>query len=313
MIATMLFNIKIIRNVKNLVHNQECIATIGNFDGVHLGHQAILNNVIVQSKSLSLPSTVIIFEPQPQEFFLQHQAPARLTSLREKIAFFQTLGIEQVVILKFNSLCVTMSAEDFIQRILVNSLKVKFLFVGDDFRFGNKATGDFDLLNSSGAKYGFVVQNTNSLHVLGERISSTKIRNTLQQNDFVTAETLLGRPYRLCGKVRHGAKRGRLLGFPTANLSMRRKISPVNGVYKVKIIDAHNQIWNGIANIGSRPTVTGNKQVILEAHIFDFNADIYHQYISVEPVQKIRDEKRFASIEELRQQIIKDVAYARTL
>jgi riboflavin kinase/FMN adenylyltransferase len=309
----MLFNIKIIRNVKNLVHNQECIATIGNFDGVHLGHQAILNNVIVQSKSLSLPSTVIIFEPQPQEFFLQHQAPARLTSLREKIAFFQTLGIEQVVILKFNSLCVTMSAEDFIQRILVNSLKVKFLFVGDDFRFGNKATGDFDLLNSSGAKYGFVVQNTNSLHVLGERISSTKIRNTLQQNDFVTAETLLGRPYRLCGKVRHGAKRGRLLGFPTANLSMRRKISPVNGVYKVKIIDAHNQIWNGIANIGSRPTVTGNKQVILEAHIFDFNADIYHQYISVEPVQKIRDEKRFASIEELRQQIIKDVAYARTL
>jgi len=304
---------QIIRNINNLSNIQACVATIGNFDGMHLGHQSILHHVIAQSKVVSLPSTVIFFEPQPQEFFMQHQAPARLTNLREKLNIIKKLGIERVLILRFSSRCITMAAEEFVERILVNALKVKFLFVGDDFRFGKWRRGDFNLLRLHGDKYGFVVENTTTVYFAGERISSTRIRHALQRNDFTMVKNLLGRSYQLCGKVRHGAKRGRLLGFPTANLYLKRKISPINGVYAVRVFGPHDKIWTGVANVGSRPTIMGDNRVTLETYIFDFNSDIYHNYISVEPVQKIREERRFANLEELQQQIARDVAYVRGL
>lgn len=303
---------QIIRNLHQLSNKQPCVATIGNFDGVHLGHQTLLKNLIAHSQSMLLPSTVIIFEPQPQEYF-KDDIPARLTNLREKLANFKILGIERVLLLRFNSHFVTMPAETFIEQILVRSLNIRCLLIGDDFRFGKWRRGDFQLLHDNGCKYGFEVKNTSTVHALNERISSTKIRQALIHADLTTVTQLLGRPYRLCGKVIHGAKRGRILGFPTANINLRRRISPIRGVYGVRVFGEKNKVWYGVANIGCRPTISGKSQILLEVHLLGFNGNLYHTYLSVEPVLRLRDEQRFANLEALQQQIAQDVIQAKEL
>lgn len=305
---------QIIRGIHNLrPEHRGCVATIGNFDGVHLGHQAVFHNLLAQGHALELPGTVITFEPQPQEYFAPNQAPARLTRLREKLTALHASGVQRVLLLEFNAHLAAMAAEIFVDKILARGLGVQFLFVGDDFRFGRGRHGDFNLLCESGARYGFKVENMHTIRLAEERVSSTRVREALGRGDLETAAHLLGRPYRLCGRVTHGAKRGRTIGFPTANLDLHRRASPVWGVYAVRVLGAGAQIRAGVANIGHRPTVAGDSRVLLEVHLLEFTGDLYGAHLSVELVHKLRDERRFASFEELRRQIAQDVWQAQNL
>ncbi|KOR30680.1 FMN adenylyltransferase [Achromatium sp. WMS2] len=304
---------QIIRNIHNLHPAENCVATIGNFDGVHLGHQAVLRNLITRSKVLGLPSTVVTFEPQPQEYFFKHKAPPRLTRLREKLTAMQKLGIDRVLLLPFTDKLVAMAAETFIEQILVQKLAVKFLFVGDDFQFGRWRHGDFKLLQDKGSIYGFQVENHQTMRFEGERISSTRIREALRCGNLTMANSLLGRSYHLCGRVGHGAKRGRKLGYPTANIDLHRYVSPVRGVFGVKAFLDENVSWLGVANIGQRPTITGDNRILLEVFLFDFEGDLYHKHLTVELLCKLRDEQKFHSLDELSYQIGKDTTKARAM
>jgi len=299
-----------IRGLHNLKSQpQGCALTIGNFDGVHLGHQQIIAALVKQAQKLNLPACLMSFEPLPQEYF-QHDAPARLTRLREKWCALQAQQLDQFLCIKFNHFLAELSAGDFITQILLQKLNVKYLLVGDDFRFGKGREGNFDLLKEAGKKYGFEVQDSPSHCFEDKRISSTRIRQALSNEQFKLANNMLGRPYRICGKVSHGAKRGRTIGFPTANIRLLRHATPLNGVYAVELIDEQNNSHQGVANIGRRPTVDG-QHLQLEVHLFNFNADIYGQQVCVEFKLKIRDEQRFDSFEALHQQIIHDSEQAK--
>lgn len=289
-----------------------CVATIGNFDGVHLGHQTVLKQTSDKAKELDLPATVVIFEPQPQEYFRPEQAPPRLTRLREKLLALKPHNIDRILCLNFNDHLANLTAEEFIQLILVQGINVRYLVVGDDFKFGKGRQGDFDLLVKAGRENGFEVANTHSFTLSQERVSSTLIRAGLRDGDLQMVEHYLGRPYSMCGRVAHGAKRGRTIGFPTANIYLHRKNTPILGVYAVQMNDVEANPVNGVANIGTRPTVCG-MQTLLEVHLFDFNRDIYGAHVEVVFEQKIRDEKRFESFDALKEQIQKDVQQARTI
>jgi riboflavin kinase/FMN adenylyltransferase len=286
--------------------------TIGNFDGVHLGHQAVVERLAAEGHRLGLPVVVVLFEPQPREYFEAGRAPARLTRLREKLARFKELPIDIVLLLRFDQRLADMPADTFIERILVDGLRVRYLLVGDDFRFGKNRRGDFALLQAAGKRYGFEVTDTNSIRVGGCRISSTWVREALSSGDLATAERLLGRPYSICGRVVHGDNRGRALGFPTVNIRLQRKKTPVQGVYAVTMAGLGEQELPGVANVGTRPTLDG-KKVLLEVHLFNLDRDLYGRQVEVRFRHKIRDERRFANIEELRAQIAKDSLIARQL
>jgi riboflavin kinase/FMN adenylyltransferase len=288
------------------------VATIGNFDGVHLGHQAVLKQTCDKAREMGLPVTVITFEPQPQEYFRPEQAPPRLTRLREKIVALRPHAVDRLLCLDFNHHLANLSAEEFIDKILVDGLGVQYLVVGDDFRFGKDRQGDFEMLVSAGKKHGFEVANTHSFTLGNERVSSTLIRQALAQGDLTRVEQLLGRPYSMCGRVAHGDKRGRTIGFPTANIYLHRKNTPILGVYAVQMKDVEQYPVNGVANIGTRPTVCGTR-TLLEVHLFDFNKDIYGAHIEVMFIEKIRDEKRFESFDALKQQIQRDAQQARAI
>jgi riboflavin kinase/FMN adenylyltransferase len=304
----------LIRGIHNLPpHHGGCVATIGNFDGVHLGHQAVFRNLVEKARELGLPTVVITFEPQPQEFFAPEQAPARLTRLREKLRAMRDAGVKALLLLEFNRRLASMEAEEFVERILVRGLGVQFLFVGDDFRFGRGRRGDFRMLCDLGENNGFAVQNMHTFRLSEDRVSSTRIREALTQGDLATAALLLGRPYSICGRVAHGDKRGRTIGFPTANLDLHRRVSPVRGVFAVRVHGLGDPARPGVANIGTRPTVNGDTRFLLEVHIFDFAAEIYGAHVEVEFCRKLRDEKRFASFEQLRRQISQDAWQARSL
>ena len=304
---------ELIRGVHNLYpRHRGCVATIGNFDGVHLGHQAVLRQTCEKARQMGLPSTVITFEPQPQEFFRPEQAPPRLTRLREKLLALRPHAIDRMLCLNFNEHLANLSAEEFIQSILIDGLGVRYLVVGDDFRFGKGRHGDFDMLVRAGQHDGFEVANTHSFTLSSDRVSSTLIREALGQGDLVRVQQLLGRPYSMCGRVAHGDKRGRTIGFPTANIYLHRKNTPILGVYAVRMNDVEDYPVNGVANIGTRPTVCGTR-TLLEVHLFDFNKDIYGAHIEVEFVKKIRDEKRFESFDALKQQIHEDARQARDI
>jgi riboflavin kinase / FMN adenylyltransferase len=307
-------DMQIIRGLHNLKPaHRGCVATIGNFDGVHLGHQAVFQNLIARGRALGLPGTVITFEPQPQEYFLPERAPARLTRLREKLTAMQAAGVDRVLLLGFNARLALLRADAFIEQILVQGLGVRLLFVGDDFRFGHSRHGDFHLLQERGARHGFVVEDMRTVRLAEDRVSSTRVREALRQGDLAVATHLLGHPYRLCGRIGHGEKRGRTLGFPTANLDLHRRVSPVRGVFAVQVRHIGGQIQPGVANIGDRPTVAGDRRFLLEAHLFDFTGNLYGTYVAVELVHKLRDERRFASFEDLRRQIVQDAEQARDL
>ncbi|WP_417499997.1 bifunctional riboflavin kinase/FAD synthetase [Methylophaga sp.] len=302
---------KIIRGFHNLPASpQGCVATIGNFDGVHLGHQAVLTQLAMKGDTLKLPAVVITFEPQPFEYFVPEKAPARLTRFREKVEALRCYSIQQLCVLRFNKRLAQMSAEAFIQALLVKGLNVKYLVVGDDFRFGCERKGDFALLQQAGQKYGFQVVNMHTFAIDQNRVSSTRIRNALSSGDLVLAEKLLGRPYRMSGRVAHGDKRGRKMGFPTANIHLHRHKIPLTGVFAVQLFGIDEEPVNGVANIGIRPTIGGNK-ALLEVHLFDFKREIYGEHVQVFFLHKIRDEQRFENLDQLISQIKLDAEQAR--
>lgn len=303
---------ELIRGTHNLrAEHHGCVLTIGNFDGVHLGHQAVLSQVREQAHKLSVPSAVMSFEPQPQELFQPDKAPARLTNWREKFLALKAQRIDRHLVIEFNKKFASQPAREFIETTLVGKLGVRFLVVGDDFRFGYKREGDFDLLQRAGRELGFDVVDTRSYRQQQQRVSSTAIREALSQGDFETAEAMLGRPYQLCGNVVHGRKNGRTIGFPTANVPLKRLKSPLHGVFAVRAeLPGDSTSYAGVANLGTRPTLNGD-EVQLEVHLFDFSGNLYGQQMTVTPVAKLRSEQRFASLQHLQQQIEKDAARAR--
>lgn len=303
---------QVIRGLHNLrAEHRGCVATIGNFDGVHLGHQAVFRNLRERAAAFGLPTTVVTFEPQPQEFFAPDAAPARLTRMREKLQALKDAGIDRVVLLEFGRKLASMSAREFVQQLLVDGLDVKFLYVGDDFRFGRGRVGDIKLLRQVGEAHGFEVANMNTFMDGEARVSSTRIREALVQGNLDLAERNLGRPYQICGRVAHGDARGRTIGFPTANIDLHRKVSPVHGVFAVMVHGLAEGSLPGVANIGNRPTVTGDSRYLLEVHLFDFSRVIYGEHVRVEFRKWLRDERRFESFDALRQQIEQDAAQAR--
>ncbi|WP_159565352.1 bifunctional riboflavin kinase/FAD synthetase [Budvicia diplopodorum] len=302
---------KLIRGIHNIrPRHHGCVLTIGNFDGVHLGHQALLRQLKKEGQRLGLPTMVMIFEPQPLELFAPEQAPARLTRLRDKCKYLAQAGVDYLLCIKFDTAFATISAENFISRLLVDKLGVKFLMIGDDFRFGAQRQGDFSLLQAAGKKQGFAVANTESFCEFGKRVSSTMIRHALRDDDLALVESLLGRPYSICGRVVHGDALGRTIGFPTANLPMKRLVTPVKGVYAVEVLGLGDKPLPGVANIGIRPTVSGVRQQ-LEVHLLDVDMDLYGRHLDVVIREKIRSEQRFASLDALKQQIEYDAVSAR--
>ena len=303
---------QLVRGQPNLrTRHKGCAATIGNFDGVHLGHQAVFKALRDKAKQLGLPSTVILFEPQPMEFFQPQKAPPRLTRLREKLIHIRSCDIDRGVLLEFNQGLASLAAEHFVQQVLVDSLGIRHLYVGDDFRFGRGREGDFSLLQRMGGEQGFSVQGMDTVCHEDCRISSTRIRAALAAGDFSTAELCLGRPYQICGRVGHGEQRGRKIGFPTLNVNLHRRSSPVRGVFAVRVQGLDDQGLHGVANVGTRPTVDGGELPLLEVHLFDFDRQVYGSQVGVTFLHKIRDERKFTSFEELRQQILLDAAQAR--
>lgn len=296
-----------IRGLHNL-HSpeQRAVVTIGSFDGVHLGHQAILQAVKVKAESLSLPSVVMIFEPQPQEFFSAEKAPARLMRLREKVETLQILGIDKVVCLQFNPALRRLTADQFVDQVLIKGLATRYLIVGDDFRFGCDRGGDFNMLQAAGQRHDFEVRDTGTLESLGQRVSSTLVRDVLRRSDFEQAEKLLGRPFTVKGRVVYGQQLGRKLGFPTANVQLNRYSAPIAGVFAV-LTTIGEKTYQGAANVGIRPTVGGLVKPILEVHLLDFQGDLYGQRIEVEFKCKIRDEVKFTTIDSLVDNIRRDV------
>ncbi len=302
---------QIIRGLINLrPQHRGCVATIGNFDGVHLGHQAIIRRLRALGEELGLPSLLITFEPYPQEFFAAEKALPRLTRFREKMDRLAEAGIDRVLCLRFDQALAQMPAQDFVRRILVEGVAVRHLVVGDDFRFGRQRQGDFAMLGALGREYGFRVENTPTFLVDGRRVSSTWVREALTARDMELAARLLGRPYAISGRVAHGDKRGRQLGFPTANIHLRRKHVPVSGVFAVTVEGIDEQPLPGVANVGSRPTVDGVRS-LLEVHLFDFDGDIYGRHVQVNFLHRIRAEQKFAGLEALKRQIGQDCIAAR--
>jgi riboflavin kinase/FMN adenylyltransferase len=305
---------QLVRGLHNLnAHHHGSVATIGNFDGVHLGHQSVFRHLLEKGAELDLPTTVVTFEPQPREFFQPDSAPARLTRLREKLQAIGETGVQRVVVLEFNKRLAAMPAENFVRELLVDGLGVRFLSVGDDFRFGRGREGDFKLLRHMGQVFDFEVENMNTYKLDADRVSSTRIRELLTLGELTTAAQCLGRPYRICGRVIHGHKRGRTIGFPTLNVNMQRLVSPLHGVYAVKVDGLGRGGLPGVANIGNRPMVDGDHRYLLEVHLFNFDRQVYGEHVSVEFVQKLRDEQRFDSFEQLREQIQRDAAQARLI
>jgi riboflavin kinase / FMN adenylyltransferase len=300
-----------IRGLHNLQpEHGGCVATIGSFDGVHRGHRAILQQLREKAAELGLPSVVMIFEPQPQEFFSGEQAPARLMRLREKIEAFIEEGIDQIFCLQFNRSLRSLSAREFVDQVLIAGLNVHCLVVGDDFRFGHDRSGNYQLLKQAGIEHGFDVLDTRTLEYQGERISSTRIRRALDDANFELVEILLGRPYRIAGRVVYGQRLGRQLGIPTANVHLNRYRAPLSGVYVVEAFLDGRRL-PGVANVGVRPTVGDLIKPVLEVHLLDFDEELYGQRIYVEFKAKVREEAKFSSLDLMVEEIHNDIKVAR--
>ncbi len=289
-----------------------CIATIGNFDGLHLGHQHVLQHMREQATRLQLPATVISFEPLPFEFFRPQQA-SRIYPLRDKIRRLGELAVDRFACLGFDNRLAQMIPEQFVETILLQHLRVRYLIVGDDFRFGHQRRGDFELLKTMGAQHGMQVADLQTFACDdNERISSTRIRKHLGKGELSEANALLGAPYQLSGRIRHGDKRGRTINYPTLNLRMPENLILRNGVYAVQVYGLHDQPLPGVANLGIRPTV-GGRETRLEVHLFEFQDQVYGRHVRVEPTHFIRPEQRFETFALLREQIGRDAEKARIL
>jgi riboflavin kinase / FMN adenylyltransferase len=287
------------------------VLAIGNFDGVHLGHQALLARLEGKARALDLPASVMTFEPHPRELFSPEQAPARLTSLREKLGLLESLGVDRSYVVHFSRKLSTLSAEEFIEHVLVRGLAVKHLIVGDDFRFGRGRGGDFAMLQQAGIEHGFGVESMHTIDLNGERVSSSAVRETLAEGDLEHAARLLGRPYIISGRVVHGEKIGRGLGYPTANIQLKRKRVALMGIFAVTVSGIAERALPGAASLGVRPTIDRSGKPVLEVHVLDFDRSIYGAHVSVHFLHKLRDEVKFDSLEALKAQIARDVATAR--
>lgn len=282
--------------------------TIGNFDGVHLGHQAMLSRLSEAAEDLDLPATVLTFEPHPREFFARGKAPPRLSTLRDKLERFAALGVARVCIARFNAALAGLEAEDFIDDVLVRRLGTRWVVVGEDFRFGRARHGDLARLRASARS--FSVEAMPTVSIDGERASSSAIREALAKGDLEHAGRLLGRPYAVTGRVAHGDKRGRSLGFPTANLALRHQPA-LSGIFAVRLHGVGDTPRAGVASLGVRPTIKADAPPLLEVFVFDFDQAIYGQRVSVEFLHKLRDEERYDDLDALKRQIQSDVAQAR--
>jgi len=279
-----------------------CVLAIGNFDGIHLGHQDLLQKLVQAAKERRLSSAVMTFEPHPRELFAPEKAPARLCSLREKLEYFSSAGVERVYVCAFNHRFANVSVSDFMQRILRQSLNAQVILVGDDFRFGAQRAGSTrDFMQA-----GFNLMKLPQVDLDGDRVSSTRVRSALANGQLDEAAKLLGRPYSISGKVVYGAQLGRKLGFPTANVHMRHERPALTGVYAVKLDGL-----NAVANLGVRPTVAGVPKLSLEVHVLDFNENLYGRHVHVEFFHKIRDEMKFDGLDALKAQITRDADVAR--
>jgi riboflavin kinase/FMN adenylyltransferase len=286
------------------------VLAIGNFDGVHLGHAALLGQLSRVAHQMQLAPTILTFEPHPREFFAPDSAPARLTTLREKLELLGEAGVSQTMVCPFNAAFAALSAEEFIDQVLCRGLQLRHLIIGDDFRFGRGRQGDFALLQAVGQRRGFGVEAMRSVTVDGERVSSSAVRQALAAGDMTHAARLLGRPYAMDGQVAHGDQIGRQLGFATANIRIKHNPLPLTGVFAVEVAGLGDRLLPGVANLGIRPTVGGTRP-LLEVHLFDFDRDIYDAHISVRFVHKLRDEQRFPNLDALKAQIAADAAAAR--
>ncbi len=304
---------KIFRGVPARAERAACALTIGNFDGVHRGHQALLKQVVSAAQSRGIEAAVLTFEPHPREFFTPDNAPARVANLRDKADALEACGIERLFVLHFNRQLASMSAETFIDEILVEGCATRWLAVGDDFRFGARRRGDVALLRAHAAAGGYEVAQLATVTEGAERISSSAVRAALLAGDLKHAERLLGRPYAITGRVLHGAKLGRTIGFPTLNLRIAHKRPAVHGVFAVKVHGIDAAAWPGVASVGLRPTVDQSGRWLLEVHLFDFAASVYGRMVRVEFVQRLRDEEKYVTLDQLTEAIRNDAAQARAL
>ncbi|NMG50711.1 bifunctional riboflavin kinase/FAD synthetase [Azoarcus communis] len=288
-----------------------CVLTIGNFDGLHRGHQALLQLLTDKAREMRLPAAVMTFEPHPREYFSPADAPARLASLREKLLLLAAGGVDRVHVCRFDARFAALSADSFIQDGLIRGLNVRHLFVGDDFRFGARRSGDFEMLLNTGRANGFGVESMPTLIIEGERASSSAVRAALADGDLDHAACLLGRPYSIAGRVVHGDKLGRQLGFPTANVQLKHRRPALSGVFAVGVEGLDDQRLPGVANIGIRPTATDAAQARLEVHLLDRRVDCYGAHLRIHFLKKLRDEQKFASLDALKHQIAQDADAAR--
>jgi riboflavin kinase/FMN adenylyltransferase len=302
---------ELVRGLHNLSRRHRgCVLTVGNYDGVHLGHQQMIGVLMARAMELRSTATVLVFEPSSKEFIDPEGAPPRLTRWREKFLALSALGVERLVTLRFDEYMRAMTPQCFVDELMVDALGTRHMVVGDDFRYGCNAGGTIKSLRAAGAAHGFGVEQIAPFIVDGVRVSSTAVRERLARSDFAGAQRLLGRAYRMMGRVVHGRELGRTLGFPTANLRLMRRKSPVNGVLAVRVFGIEQQPMPAVASLGTRPTV-GGVEMLLEVHIFDFAGDLYGCELEVEFVAKLRDEAKFDSLDALIAQMQVDAAQAR--
>lgn len=305
-------SVELIRGLSGLQpRHRGCVATIGNFDGVHLGHRQVLADLTRHARERNLPAAVVVFEPTPQEYLASATAPARLMTLREKFEALAACGLDRLLCLRFNASLAAMPAEVFIERVLVRGLGVRYLAVGSDFCFGHERRGDFAMLQAAGGQYGFEVRATPECRIGGERISSTRIRESLAAGEMQAAAELLGAPFVLSGRVIYGERLGRTLGFPTANFALKRRVVPVAGIFVAAVHGVEGRVHHGAAYVGRRPTVNGS-ETRLEVFIFDFDGELYGQRLRVELLHRLRADRSFAGLDALMRQMQLDVGAARS-
>ncbi|MDT3679846.1 MAG: bifunctional riboflavin kinase/FAD synthetase [Burkholderiaceae bacterium] len=297
-----------------------CALTIGNFDGMHVGHRAVIATLREKARERGLPICVLTFEPHPREYFASlaiaaghpdATAPTRISTLRDKVAALADCGVDRVCIARFDASLASLSPQQFVEKILVGSLQTRYLLIGDDFRFGARRAGDYALLQRLAQPSGFELERLTTIEREGERVSSSSVRAALAAGDFPLAAALLGRPYSICGRVLHGKKLGRTLGFPTMNVRIPFARPAVHGVFVVRAHGLREAPVQGVASLGTRPAVESNGQLLLETHLFDFDEPTYGRLVRVEFVAKLRDERSFDSLDALREQIALDAHDAR--
>ncbi len=306
---------KVIRGIPPVANWTPCALTIGNFDGVHRGHQALLKKLVATAKAQNLQSCVMTFEPHPIEYFAPEKAPSRILSLRDKLEALAKVGIDQVLVVHFNQHFANLSPEEFVKTILVQGLQVKSILIGDDFHYGAKRAGNFSTLQEAGKVEGFSVERMDTLMESNERISSSAIRTALEQGHLEKARQLLGRPYMLSGHVLHGQKLGRSLGFPTLNISLANKLHrrkpAAQGIFIAQVHGLSDNPLPAVASLGQRPTVDDSGRYLLEVHIFNFNQSVYGKLVQIELIEKIRDEEKYNDLEALQNAIWQDALAAK--